>query len=156
MALSLDRSLTSSPADHLADHLALHRAFNMVRGPFTLAHDAPGIDSGVVLWTPNVGDIITGVWVEFAEAFDAVGEEIGLGIAGTTDADLALRFPVTVAPPALTPTFPRGRGLGIPLLGSEVVRVLTTDPIRARTVIGGNTAGSLTLRVLTIPAVQLA
>lgn len=147
--LPTDRTLDSTPSQHLSDHNELHRQHNWVKGPFTLAHDTPNIDTGVTLWTPAVGDIITGLWVEIGEAFDVDGELIGLGISGTVDADLAFKFPVDSAPPVHA-TFARGEGVGFGF-GASMIRLLSAAPIRARTVTGGNVTGSLQLWVATRP-----
>lgn len=153
--MSLTRSASSTAAEHLEDHYKLHTAYNQaVLGPFTLNYNTAGIDTGVTLFTPAVGDVITGLWVEFTSAWSVVGDEIGLGIAGTLDADLAFSFSlINVAPPTY-PTFQRGVGIGLPALGSPV-RLLTTAPIVARTKIGGNITGGLNLWVTTFPAAML-
>lgn len=153
--LPINRTVSSTAAEHIADHTVLHHAFNTaVLGPFAVAHDTPGIDTGITLWTPHVGDAITGLWVEFLVGWSVDNEELGLGVAGTVDADLGYRFPLPTMTPVAHPTWVRGEGVGIPTLGS-VTRLLTTAPIVARTVIGMNTTGSLNLWVTTINAEQL-
>lgn len=143
-----------SPIDLSAavENTALQTAFNkMVYGPFTLAWDTPNIDTGVTLFTPAAGDRIVGVSVEVTETFDVEFESLGLGITDTTDDDLAFHFAIPEMPDA-TPSFPRGNGKGVPM-GTDVVRLLDASPIKARTVIGGNTAGELDLYVYVYSAV---
>ncbi len=55
-----DGSPHSTPSDHLDHHVKLHKAFNglVSVSRFTLAHNTAGIDTGVTLWTPEVGDQI--------------------------------------------------------------------------------------------------
>lgn len=122
-----------------------------VRGPFELSWDTPGIDDGVELWTPTAGDHITGLWIEPGEGWDAPDERFGLGVDGTVDNDLAFVFPVPSVSPTARPTFPRSQALGVPL-GAEVFRVLTNDPLVIRTLVGGNTQGSMSLYVVTVSA----
>jgi hypothetical protein len=123
-----------------------------VEGPFTLTHATSGIDTGVALWTPAVGDHIVGLWIELTEAFDAADEKLGIGYAGTIDADLAFQFPLSMlTPPAAHATFDRGQGVGFSQL-TEVVRIKHTTPLVARTLVGGNTTGALQVSFVTIPA----
>lgn len=143
--------LTAPVTGHADAHTALHAMFNgLVRGPFTLTHSTPGIDTGVTLWTPETGDRIVGLWLEPSQDWSVAGEQLGLGIAGTSDADLAFRSTIPATPTA-KPTFSRGQGTGFSTL-LEVARLTSTDPIVARTVTGGNTTGSLTLWVMTLAA----
>lgn len=148
--LPINITVSRSPADHLADHIALHQMQGQIQGPFALAWNTSGINTGVALWTPHVDDRIMGLWVELDEEFDVEDEQMGLGIVGATDADLAYIFDVTT-PPVASPSWVRGAGLGYPL-GTSVTRLLTETPIVARAVIGGNTQGSLTMWVATLPA----
>ncbi len=90
--------------------------------------------------------------MEFTAGWSEADDQMGLGIAGTTDADLAFKFPLLTSIPSVKPTFPRGLGIGIPF-GGEVVRILTEDPIVARTVNGGHDSGSLNLTVYSLSTV---
>lgn len=144
------RTTASSAEEHLDDHRKLHALHNgVVRGPYSL--NFANADAGVNLFTPQVGDLITGLWVEVTQGWDVEGEQVGIGVAATTDDDLAMKFPTPTMVPAARVTFPRGQGVGIPL-GGEVIRILTEAPLIARTVIGGNTTGGLNLWLSTIPA----
>jgi len=144
------RTGESTASDHLLDHGKLHAFHNgIVRGPFTLT--AAGLATGVTLYTPQIGEWIIGVTARFTEAFDAPGEQIGLGIAGTTDDDLAFKFPASTMMPPARPTFPRTQLFGIPW-GGEVVGIATEEPLVAKSVLGTATTGALLLYVHTLPA----
>lgn len=146
-----DPSLTTGPQQHLADHQQLHNLHNaLVQGPFTLTHDTPGIDTGVTLWTPAFGDRIIGLTVEFTQLWSTPGEKFGLGIAGTADDDLGFVFDTATVLPD-HPTWARGEGFGF-MWGAAVIRLLSAEPILARTVVGGNGTGGLHMWVHTLPA----
>lgn len=150
--MTLGSGPDSSPADHLAHHVALAQAFNTVKGPFPITFATA--DAGVLLWTPAVGDLIVGLWAEFSQGWSgAPTERIGIGPAGCANADLACLFAPSGAVPPATPTFVRGLGLGIPF-GDRVERIVSSVPLYARTVTGGNTTGALNLWVRTIAASQ--
>lgn len=121
---------------------------SQVVGPFTVT--SVNADAGVPLFTPAVGDRIIGMWVEATEAFDVSGEQFGIGIAGTTDADLAMKINAPVVPSS-KPTFTRGQGSGFPF-GTEVIRLTSTAPLLYRSVIGGNATGAMTVWLRIIPA----
>lgn len=150
-ALVTNRTTDSTTAEHNDDHEALHKFHNQLKGPFRLAFSTPGIDTGVALWTPETGETIIGVYVVFQQMFDVANEKIGIGVNGTVDADLGFQVPVTGTLPPATPTWPRVQGFGIPAYGS-VATLLSDAPLVARTVVGGNTQGSLDLYVISLPA----
>lgn len=142
----LPLDMTDGSPGHISHHLKLHQAFNsQVIGPIVVAHTTSGVDTGIAIYTPVIGDRITGLWVEPTQAWDVSGEQFGLGIAGTVDADLAFRFSAPAVPTAKA-TFPRGQGVGT-MFGLEVVRLQTEDPIVIRSVIGGNATGAMNVWV---------
>lgn len=117
-----------------------------VEGPFTLAHDTAGINTagGATLFTPAVGDIITGFVVVIATPFDdgAAGEvNLLVGSFGGGNNEELDRFRVE----------PGNQGTDYSQEGSKLKVVLTATPLRAKLDVAC-VAGSLTLRVLTVPA----
>lgn len=55
----------------------------IVRGPFTFAYNTANINTGVVFYTPTVGDVLLNAWIEVTAAFNGTTPLADIGLFAT-------------------------------------------------------------------------
>lgn len=71
-----------------------------VLGPFPFAYNTAGLNDGIELWTPSVGDVLLDAWIHVTTAFDGTTPQ---GDIGWGDAAIGIFNTVGNGTAALTP-----------------------------------------------------